>query len=366
MATEPRPPTDSLVERLAELQQNSSQFNFYSAVRLLDCLFRDQPRTGTSDRPGYEKLRLGQSPSLRFPPSSIDGLTQRESDKTWHLAILFFGMFGPNGPLPTHITDYAQQRIKHHRDETFARFADIFHHRMAAFFYRAWSACQPTVHLDRPQSDRFAEYLAALCGIGFPTQRNRDAMPDVSKLYFSAHLACANRHASGLKSILQTFFQLPVEILPFTSHWVRLPEDCLWRLGKQQHANELGISITLGHKVRDCQQKFRIAIGPLDYKSFRMLLPYGRSMRRLRSIVDQYIGQELAWDVQLVLSRNEVRGLTLGRQGHLGWTSWLASRPPTNDAQQLIVDPLADNVRRKKFASRDRQALGQDSTEIGA
>jgi type VI secretion system protein ImpH len=360
MANKHRTSSDSLDEKLLSFQAKPHQFSLFSAVRRLDCLFRKQPRTGTSERPSLERLRIGQEPTLEFAPASIAGFKQRDSDKTWHLQTFFFGLFGPNGPLPTHITDFAEQRTKQQHDETFARFADVFHHRMACFFYRAWSASQPTVHMDRPESDRFAAYVAALCGIGTPALRNRDAMPDNAKLYFCAQLACTARHSSGLRSILNAFFQAPVEIIPFVSHWVQLPEDCLWKLGQKRTAGELGVSVSLGARVRDCQQKFRIALGPIDYELFSKLLPFGNSMRRLRAIVDQYVGQEFSWDVQLVLQRHEVPRISLGKRGHLGWTTWLSSREPREDANHLIVDPFAESRRTKKLALRDSVTLSQD------
>ena len=52
--------------------------------------------------------------------------------------------------------EYARQRLLHHGDATFARFADMFHHRMVSLFYRAWAQAKPCVQHDRPQQDRFS------------------------------------------------------------------------------------------------------------------------------------------------------------------------------------------------------------------
>lgn len=352
MADEHRTTADSL-KKLESLRSQPHSFGFFSAVRMLDCNFREQPRTGTSDRPKGEAFRIGQNPTLRFPPSTLAEFSQPSAGKKWRLATYFFGLFGPNGALPTHLTDFAQQRIAINHDETFARFVDVFHHRFASFFYRAWAASQPTVHMDRKESDRFADYVAALCGLGLPSLKNRDAMPDQAKLTFCGHLACSTRHAHGLGSILRSFFEVPVELQQFVSHWIRLPEDCLWKLGSSSHSNELGVSLTLGARVRDCQQRFRIVLGPLNYDHYCRLLPFGKSMRRLGSIVDQYVGQELSWDVQLVLQRQELPRFRLGRQGHLGWTAWLATRVPTADPAQLVVEPVSERKYRKSPAQRD-------------
>ncbi len=339
MADQHRTPPEPL-DRLRTLQDEPYRFTLLAAIRMLDCILGDEEQTGKASRPSKESLRIGQRPSLTFAPSSIASIQSRATDGKWQLQTNFLGLFGPNGPLPTHFSDFADQRIKHHRDPTFSAFADMFHHRMASFFYRAWAASQPTVHLDRPDSDRFSEYVASLCGLGLKPLRNRDQMPDNAKLFFAAHLASQTRHGAGLKSILAAFYKVNAELIPFVGHWVPLPEDCIWKIGSTRHAGELGKSITLGSRVRDCQQRFRIVLGPLDFEPFCQLLPSGASMKRLRSIVDQYVGLELTWDVQLVLKKKKVPRMVLGRQGQLGWTTWLSTKTPQSDADELIVNPI--------------------------
>ncbi len=351
MADSNRMSADSLA-RLAKLQREPYSFTFLSAIRMVDALIQKNPPTGTSSRPNDESIRIGQVPTLNFAPTSIESFGPKEIEGRYRLMTYFLGLFGPNGPLPIHLTDFAQQRIRHYQDETTARFADVFHHRMASFFYRAWAASQPTVHMDRAESDRFTQYVASLCGIGMKPLQDRDEMPDRAKLYFAAFLGSVSKHSSGLASMLQSFFNATVKIEPFVSHWVQLPEDCHCRLGRNPESCTLGTSFTLGARVRDCQQRFRIVIGPMNLKQFKGLLPNGKSILRLRSFVDQYVGLELSWEVQLVLAKEEVPGLTLGRQGELGWTTWLSSRAPKNHASQLMVDPTHKSKRTVK--SRDK------------
>ncbi len=336
MADSGRTPADSL-KNIEALQAEPYRYNFFSAIRMLDCAFADRPRTGTASRPSQEAIRIGQLPTLKFAPASLAAFRQQQGH--WYLQTYFFGLFGPNAPLPLHLTDYAHQRLQHHRDLTLMSFADVFHHRMATFFYRAWADSQPTVQLDRPESDCFKTYVGALCGYGMSSLYDRDEMPDNAKLFYCGHLSKHTRYSSGLQSILQSFFQAAVEIIPFVQHWVHLPEDCLWKLGRSAESGTLGQSITLGSRVSDCQQRFCIAIGPLDLDAYRRLLPKGDSMRRLTSIVANYVGMELSWVVKLILQKEEVPSMQLGRQGQLGWTTWLASRPPHRDADQLVVNP---------------------------
>lgn len=55
----------------------------------------------------------------------------------------FFGLGGPNGPLPLHLTEYMRERQRNHADPTSKRFLDVFHHRLLSLFYRAWAEARP-------------------------------------------------------------------------------------------------------------------------------------------------------------------------------------------------------------------------------
>ncbi|MGV8763016.1 type VI secretion system baseplate subunit TssG, partial [Pseudomonas aeruginosa] len=66
----------------------------------------------------------------------------------------FFGLTGPNGPLPLHLTEYARERQRNVNDATFKRFMDVFHHRLLTLFYRAWAeARRPVVVVDPVVAD---------------------------------------------------------------------------------------------------------------------------------------------------------------------------------------------------------------------
>jgi type VI secretion system protein ImpH len=80
----------------------------------------------------------------------------------------------------------------------------------------------------------------------------------------------------------------------------------------------------------------------MGFADYSRLLPYsgGDSMKRLIDIVRNYIGEELDWDVNLVLRKEEVPPLELGTQGRLGLTTWLRGQPMERDADELVLDPL--------------------------
>ncbi len=65
------------------------------------------------------------------------------------MLVRFFGLFGPNGPLPIHLTEYAHERQLQAKDNTFVEFCNVFHHRLLSLFYRAWAVNQKSVDFDR-------------------------------------------------------------------------------------------------------------------------------------------------------------------------------------------------------------------------
>ena len=60
------------------------------------------------------------------------------------------------------------------------------------------------------------------------------------------------------------------------------------------------------------------------------------------AIVRNYIGDELVWDVNLVLKREQVPGTRLDGQTGLGWTSWLGDRHENTDADDLMLNPFME------------------------
>ena len=332
-------------------------FSFYQAMRRLEAAWPNRPRFGHSSHLAQDPVRLAQDPSVIFAPSALAGWEAGHDDRPERLLVHFFGLFGPDGPLPLHLTEYARDRRRNHHDPSFQRFADIFHHRALSLFYRAWANARPTVSFDRPEEDRFALYVGALIGLGMESLHNRDAMPDLTKLHFAGHLACQTRHAEGLASILTAFFRMPVRIESFIGAWLTLPSSDHTRLGGGANVAGLGRTALLGGRVWTRQHKFRVVFGPLSLADYLRLLPGGLSFHRLVPIVRNYAGDTLLWDVNLILRRQEVPPIELGRSGRLGWTTWLMPRSKSDDAADLFLDASADSMAR---------AIDVDATKTAA
>jgi len=325
---------------LSRLADEPWRFDFFHAVRMLECLHPELPRVGYSRLPREDAVRFCQQPSMTFAPASISRFAGQEEEEPARLFVNFMGLLGPNGPMPLALTEQVVREKE--RDPVVAEFLDMFHHRMVSLFYRAWAVGRQTVSYDRADDDRFADYVGSLAGIGLASFRGRDAVEDVAKLHFCGHLSCFTQHAEGLCSVLRGYYRMPVSIREFIGEWTPLPDDSLCRLGASHSTGELGVTAVIGSRRWECGHKFRLRIGPVDFDQYERLLPGGRSFARLCSWVRTYAGDELAWEVQLVLKAPEVPQTELGRAGRLGWTTWLISKTPETDSEDMVLDAVQE------------------------
>jgi len=332
-------PAPTAVSRLQALADDPTRFNFQRAMRIIDASFPDQPRLGESKRPKEDSVRLGQECSLAFPTSTISDFKPGGDGKPARLTTRFFGLFGPNGPLPLHLTEYARERLRHHKDDTLIAFANVFHHRMLSFFWRAWASADPAASFDRPDADHFSDDVAAIAGHRGAAFDNRDEMPDLAKRRFAGRLSHHTRNEDGLLALVSSFFNSPVEIQPFIGSWLTLEPEEHWRLGDKGVGAKLGESTSVGARVWTRQDKFRIRMGPMGIDEYERLLPGEESLKRLVAIVRNYIGDELDWDLNLVLKEFETPPAQLGKSGRLGWTTWIGERK-SQDAYDLYLSPL--------------------------
>lgn len=381
MAGADRATADAL---MAQLLKEPFVFDFFMALRRLENANADRPRIGHSRRLSDDVIRFGQEPSLAFAPSAFVKMLQKPNAMP-RLLVSFFGVFGPNGPLPHHLTEYARERERMFNDPTFARFADLFHHRLISLFYRAWAVCNKSVQYERAgasvlhrsppapktgprtlrdedrasgsdaedwaeddetdlSADRFFIYITSLFGMGMPTLHKRDRVHDIAKAHYAGRLVSQNRGAEGLAAIVGDYFGVPCRVDQFVGQWMRLPADCRCKLGASRATGTLGSTAIVGSSIWEAQQKFRIVVGPVPLEDYQRMLPGGGSLSRLVDWIGLYSGSELSWDMNLILKKQEVPRMQLGRYGQLGWTTWTLSKPHVKDADDLVLIPPGRSV----------------------
>ena len=331
-----------------ELSQAPYAHDLFQTLRRIQALSPASPRLGEALRPKDEAVRVGQDPEMDFAPATIRSFDA--SAPVPRLGQRAFGLFGPMGPMPTHLTEYVRERGHNHNDPTLSRFADVFHHRAALLFFRAWAQSRPVVHRDRPWDDDFARWVGALFGQGTRAFTDRNAIPDDAKRLQAAALSKGPRNAEGLIKILRQYFGVPVQLQAYVGHWLPLqPEDCTRLLPSTSPARNsaLGQRAVLGRRVWDRQSNFRIDMGPLTWAQYQRFMPGQPARIALRDWMRQYLGLGMSYEVRLKLKGTEVPPLQLQRHakdaagrssrhaGRLGLNAWLGSKKPLPDQASL-------------------------------
>jgi type VI secretion system protein ImpH len=313
--------------------------DFYALLRRIENLWRERPRFGRALRPVDEPVRIAQDPEMDFAPAPVSSLGEHARAVAPRLGVRVFGLFGPHGALPLHLTELARARERQHGDASLRAFIDIFHHRMLALFYRGWAQAQPAVDLDRREEARVDAIVGALGGLAPAAARKRDAINDDAKRQHIAHLARGVRTAEGLADTLAQLLGVPVQLESYVGHWLRLRSEDRTRLGLGAAASQIGIGAVAGEMVWDRQSKFRIHIGPVSAEQYSRFIPGGAAVRTLRDWVRQYVGFDLVWDVRVALAASDVQGCRLGAETPLGYSAWLGAPRVRAARNDLVFAP---------------------------
>ena len=325
------------------------ELDFFQAIRRIESLTSQLPRVGHALKASEEAIRIRQTSEMDFAPSTVQRIDTKHDGRV-ELSQRFFGLLGPGGPMPLQLTESVRQRTRHENDPTLEAFLNLFQHRMATLFYRAWTSSRGAIQRDRPDDDRFAVYLGALSGVmpernAFHSRRSTQAPKDSkgietprgndARLYFTGRIASAHRNAEGVEAIVSSTFHVPTTVRSFLLRRLRLQSEDLTKLTRVAtpagRGGCLGQGVVLGRTVADRRSMIGLDLGPLPFALFERLLPGGSSHDVLRELVRSYVGPGIDCRVRLILDRKTVPRMSLGRQGALGRNAWLHCRPPKND-----------------------------------
>jgi type VI secretion system protein ImpH len=336
----------------------SEAFDFFELLRRLE---REGRLFGHSGRLAREPARLDQHVRLGFSPRDVMHFTAEGEKTPARVTVANFGLLGPEGPMPLHVTRWVMDRLsqrwfagqeaKETSDTTFVDFVNVLQHRLTALFYRAWADATPAVQVERADGDRLLAMLRSMAGIGLPGTREKESTGDNTgldrvKVAQSASLAIQRDGPERLTQFLAEAFGVPVRLKEFVAAWLTVPVSLQTRLSAA-HAS-LGSAATIGPRTFSRQSRIEILVGPLDLKTYMSFLPDGGRLRLFARAVRDLIGEGLDVDLRLVLARPEVPQARLGRS-QLGRTAWLA---PANDAAD------ADDLRLRTIVGWRPEASG--------
>ncbi|QDT03966.1 hypothetical protein K227x_23520 [Rubripirellula lacrimiformis] len=314
------------------------QLDFFQAIRRIEGLSESLPRIGHARQADQEAVRIRQTTALDFAPSTIDRIDSRADGRAL-LSQRFFGLLGPGGPMPLHMTETVRNETRHQSDPALEAFLNLFHHRMATLFYRAWSSSRGAVQRDRPDQDRFASYVGAISG-GMPLPGQAPESTD--RLFFSGRFSTSHRNAEGLAAVVSATIHADAKVKTFQLRNLRLESEDLTLLTcsatAQGRGGRLGRSVVLGRSVPDRRSMIDLDIGPIAFDLFQTLLPGGSGHRELSRLIRSYVDPGLDCRVRLILDRCTIPRMSLGRTGSaghigsLGRSAWIHSRQPKSDA----------------------------------
>lgn len=302
----------------AALVRQPRRYDWFAALLQMEAAHPGVRRVGEMGRPADEYIRLGQRPTVQFVSQAIAGIEKSRSPEggvPW-LQQYFFGVFGPNGPLPLHLTEYAVERERYHGDPVFPRFVNLFHHRMLGLFYRNWRMARPATDFYGAHGGGFKTRLRQLTGI--PASTGAGAGMESVQQAFTGLMAAGARNTESLVRVLEHFTGASVRVFALTPSWLAKDEDQYSRLGSCQSA--LGRDFQLGGRVLTVQSSIYIEVGPLSTQAYKDMLPYTPGGMMFCTLVYKMLGCGITASVRLMAERGHESHLG---QMRLGYDSWL-------------------------------------------
>lgn len=334
------------------------RFDFFRTMRELERADPAKPRIGDNTVLDEQVVSLGQDPFADFPASNITAVdkTLRGTPK---LLTRFLGFFGPQGALPLATTIEAYNWVNATRpDVSFPRFVDIFTNRYLQLFFRAWADARPIAHHDRPDDDRFAQYLGSFAGIGTEATAQRDDVPDIAKLPYAGLVSPRVKSARRLAQLIRGVFKLDAAVIERIGSWLLFePED---RMALGARGSALGVDTFVGSRAYSINDKFRVTIKTTSLEQYTGLLPNAQMADNLADLVFFHVGYRFEYDVELSLPARLAPPAQLGVSGQLGWTSWVAPRTDAGE-DEYLTDARFNLAERRKAAQAERSRQRQEA-----
>lgn len=322
----------------------ASRMNFFQLCQLLERIAPQRDGLGTGDTPAAEPVRFRPFPKVGFPGTELAAVEY--DDERPHrppsVRTTFLGLYGVNAAMPPHLIDDIVLRREGH--EEVMAFLDVFNHRIATLFYRAWRKYRYAAGFERGGNDPMSRNLLCLAGFGLGDKAESAGLPSVRVLGLLGLLTQRTRTAEGLAGIVA--LAVPgagAKVDERFPVWVHV--DNRPRLGSGAHSSdEAGLSRghVLGRRVVDRGGAVRVTLSPATAAQAQGLLPGAPHHRELMSLLRVYLGTKADVVLRMEVSAAIAPLLRLGGTredsapgARLAWTTLLK---PVGD--RVITIPL--------------------------
>lgn len=335
MAPQKRQPDITLKDRLIKEYYS---FSFFKAVHLLESIFPDKKPLGHTLLPGEEVVRFTSKPGFAFPPNEISSIEHEDKDRPVNMEVAFMGLVGPSGVLPHWYNEQVLDKLWD-KDHGLKDFYDIFNHRFISLFYLAWKKNRLPINYQHDEKDRVSNYFLSLIGLT-PGLVERLGLPQKSLVHFYSGLLSRQIPSSvTIEAIVETFSGTTVNVEQFVERLINISPEDQTQIGLAN--GQLGIDAVCGSCTWECQTKFRVNLGPMDYGGFQRFLPDGEMLHSAFSLVRYIVGIEFEFEIRVFLKREEVPSCILGVETppypRLGWTTWINSPESTQQEDPYVT-----------------------------
>jgi len=255
---------------------------------------------------------------LAFPPSDVGyvGIDDNDSGATVRLPVM--NLLGSASPLPINFSDHI---TRGRRDaDMYADFLSVMQNRLHALWLDAcrknalWGPSTPAAERSRsPVAEKIFKFMT-----GLSIEKTGFLGPAQVGLWPLANRA---RSAQGMKELLYAAFgDIPINIEENVVRWAAVSNARPIGGGAR-----LGRNAALGARVRDRTSKFRITVGPLDFRTYETFMPGGSGCRLVDEILAVYLNEPVICEFSVTCRLRDLPGARLGGGGALGRTAVLGA-----------------------------------------
>jgi type VI secretion system protein ImpH len=315
-----------LSEQLRTFQRDARRFSFYRLVYLLERTFPKAPPVGQLGPVGAERVRLRPDPSLVFSSGDVSEAHQvkyPDAIDRVRVTSAFMGLYGAVSPMPPYYVEKIAIDDYQGGPQPVREFLDVFHHRLLALTYRAWTKYRFAVMYRKKGTDPFTRRM--FCTVGIDGMKDGEtALDRFLHLRYAPILASKSRSVRGLEVVLEDLFgHMGVSVEQFVGHWTLIEKPNRNKIGVMNH--QLGESLTIGRYVYDGTGRFNVVLGPLSYDDYLSFLPGGHRRPILRAVVSTFTRGQQDVVLELHVKTDDAPRLQLGspRASTLKRTAWL-------------------------------------------
>ncbi|MGX6998927.1 type VI secretion system baseplate subunit TssG [Caballeronia sp. KNU42] len=312
---------------LPALLHDASRMNFMRFCELIELAAPDLPSLGSTDSLANEPVRFRSRARLGFPGKEIDAVEFDYDDRSKPPAIrtTFLGLYGVDARMPSYFIDEVAQN----RDgaESLSAFLDVFHHRLATQFYRAWRKYRFPTGFKKGGTDDVSRCLVSLVGLGIGHADIEQTVGTRKLLSMLGLASQRTRTAEGLAGVLQHAVpDATITVTEFHPVWIQLNEF---------EPTALGENCVLGRGFYDRGNCARVVIVPTTPETVLGLTPGREVHAEIMALLRFYLGYEANAHLEMhVVPELMPRAELSSDQMSLGYTTQLpqAERPCATDA----------------------------------